>query len=191
MHELIAKGAAAVRQRNGWTQEQAARAYSSAGLTSWRTGTVGTFESGGRRPGLEEMVLICAALGVTLADLVRAAGEDGAGKVKLAHGVIMSAADVEGCIHRCGGQPVPVLSRRGMPPGRDFTEAERRASRRLGVTPAEVRETAGALWGRGFDVERDVRAGVDDGTGARTRQARRGLAARDMLTEIGERLGRR
>jgi transcriptional regulator with XRE-family HTH domain len=188
MHDLVGKGAAAVRKRNGWTQEQAARAYKSAGLTSWQTGTVGSLEAGLRRPRLEEVILMCAALGTTLTDLVRAADENGTTKVTVAHGVTLSAGDVEGCIHPCGGQAVPVLSRRGLPPGRDFTDAERHASRRLGVTPAEVRRAAGALYGRGFDVERDVRSGAAAEGDARSRQARRGLVAREMLAEIAESL---
>jgi transcriptional regulator with XRE-family HTH domain len=188
MHDMIGKGAAVVRKRNGWTQEQAARAYKSAGLTSWRTSTVGSLEAGLRRPRLEEVILMCAALGTTLADLVRAADEDGA-KVTVAHGVTLSAEDIEGCLHACGGQAVPVLSRRGLPPGRDFTDAERHAARRLGVSAAEVRQAAGTLWGRGFDVERDVRSEAGGGGDARSRQAKRGLAARKMLTELGEHLG--
>lgn len=187
MHEAIGRGAAAIRKRNGWTQEQAARAYRSAGLSSWQTSTVGSLEVGQRRPRLDEVVLMCTALGTTLVDLVRAAGENGAAKVAFAHGVTLSAEDIEGCLHSCGGQAVPVPARRGRPPGReDFTDAERHASRRLGVSTAEVRQASAGLWGRSFDVERDVRAGAGALGDARSRQARRGLAARDMLTEIGE-----
>jgi 8-oxo-dGTP pyrophosphatase MutT (NUDIX family)/transcriptional regulator with XRE-family HTH domain len=70
MHDLIGAGVAAARQRKRWTQEDAAREFRYHGLTSWRTGTVGQLEAGLRRPRLEEVVLICAALGVALNELL-------------------------------------------------------------------------------------------------------------------------
>jgi hypothetical protein len=53
-----------------------------------------------------------------------------------------------------------------------------------------VRRTAAALWSRGFDEERDAR--IEDVTAMkpRSRQARRGLAARQMLAEISDYLHR-
>lgn len=70
MHDLIARGVAAARQRKGWTQEQAAMQFRYHGLTTWRTSTVGSLESGLRRPRLDEVVLICAALDVALEELL-------------------------------------------------------------------------------------------------------------------------
>lgn len=99
MHELIAKGAAAVRRRNGWTQEQAAHAYRVHGLPSWRTSTVGSLEAGLRRPRLDEVILMCAALNVTLADLVRAADEDGANQVELGDGAVLSTRVILGFLY--------------------------------------------------------------------------------------------
>jgi transcriptional regulator with XRE-family HTH domain len=99
MHELIAKGAAAVRRRKGWTQEQAARAYRYHGLTTWRTSTVGSLEAGLRRPKLDEVVLMCAALETTLADLIRAADEDGGEEVGLGDGALMSTRVIRGYIY--------------------------------------------------------------------------------------------
>ncbi len=98
MHELIARGAAVVRRRNGWTQEQAARAYRNHGLAAWRTSTVGALESGLRRPRLDEVILMCAALDVTLADLVRAADEDGAEQVELGDGAVLSTRVILGYV---------------------------------------------------------------------------------------------
>ncbi len=70
MHDLIAKGVAAARVEKRWTQEDAARAFRYHGLTSWRTSTVGSLEAGLRRPRLDEIVLICAALEVSLERLL-------------------------------------------------------------------------------------------------------------------------
>jgi transcriptional regulator with XRE-family HTH domain len=70
VHELIAKGVAEVRRRNGWTQEQTANAFRSHGLRAWRTSTVGSLEAGLRRPRLDEALLMARALGVTLDKLI-------------------------------------------------------------------------------------------------------------------------
>jgi hypothetical protein len=64
------------------------------------------------------------------------------------------------------------------------SDAERHASRRLGVDPAQVRLAALALWGRDFDQERDARAGDVAALEPRSRQARRGLVTREMLAEM-------
>ena len=99
MHELIARGAAAVRRDNGWTQEQAARKYRQHGLTAWRTGTVGSLEAGMRRPRLDEVILMCAALEVTLADLIRAADEVGGEEVQLGDGAVFSTRTLLGWLY--------------------------------------------------------------------------------------------
>jgi transcriptional regulator with XRE-family HTH domain len=99
MHELIARGAAAVRRQNGWTQEYAASVYRKHGLTAWRTGTVGSLEAGMRRPRLDEVILMCAALEVTLADLIRAADEGGGYQVELGDGAVFSTRTVLGWLY--------------------------------------------------------------------------------------------
>lgn len=104
MHELIAKGAAAVRQSRGWTQEQAARAYRYHGLSTWRTSTVGSLEAGLRRPRLDEVLLICAALEVTLAELIRAADKGGGEEVELGDGAVVSTSVILGYLHEGFGE---------------------------------------------------------------------------------------
>lgn len=65
------------------------------------------------------------------------------------------------------------------------TEAERHAATRLGVKPAQVKFSARLLWDhRDFDDERDRRIGDIDQLEPRSRQARRGLVTRQMLTEL-------
>ena len=86
MHDLIAAGVAAARQRKRWTQEDAARAFREVGLTTWRTSTVGSLESGLRRPRLDEVVLMCAALDVGLDELLPGDEEP----VELADGTVLT-----------------------------------------------------------------------------------------------------
>jgi transcriptional regulator with XRE-family HTH domain len=70
VHDLIAKGVAEARRKNGWTQEQTANMFRSHGLRAWRTSTVGSLEAGLRRPRLDEALLMARALGVTLDKLI-------------------------------------------------------------------------------------------------------------------------
>jgi transcriptional regulator with XRE-family HTH domain len=70
MHELIAKGVAEARRRQGWTQEQTANAFRVHGLHAWRKGTVGQLEAGLRKPRFDELLLMARALGVTLDKLI-------------------------------------------------------------------------------------------------------------------------
>jgi transcriptional regulator with XRE-family HTH domain len=233
MHELVARGAAAVRRHNGWTQEQAARAYRNHGLSSWRTSTVGSLESGLRKPRLDEVILMCAALDVTLADLIRAADDFGGEPVELGDGVVFSTAVILSWLYaghdQIGDLPIsdPRLTQRypfsdkafqvarqaiatrerlnpvlrpivawGVQHGvrldasaiddanRSPSDAERHASRRLGVDPAQVRLAALALWRRDLDQERDDRVGEGAEMEPRSRQARRGLVTREMLAEM-------
>jgi transcriptional regulator with XRE-family HTH domain len=86
MHDLIARGFATARQRRELTQEEAARMLRFHGLTSWRTSTVGSLESGLRRPRLEELVLICAATGCTLEELLPDCSE----RIELGEGASMT-----------------------------------------------------------------------------------------------------
>jgi transcriptional regulator with XRE-family HTH domain len=74
VHDLIARGVAEARREKHWTQEELARAFRARGLTAWRTSTVGSLEAGLRRPRLDEVLLMCRALEVTLDELIW--GED-------------------------------------------------------------------------------------------------------------------
>jgi transcriptional regulator with XRE-family HTH domain len=184
MHDVIAKGAAAARQRNGWTQEQAAWAYRAAGLASWRTSTVGSLEAGLRRPKLDEIVLMCAALRTTLADLIHAADEGGSALVTLGNGAIMTTGTVQRCLHSCGRRGVPDLLQVPASELAPPSEAERHAARRLGVPVDSVQCAAFARWGHGLDRERDARLGDIEEMNPRSRQARRGLVTRELLAEL-------
>jgi transcriptional regulator with XRE-family HTH domain len=87
MHELIGKGFAEARRRQGLTQEQAARRLQGRGLTAWRKSTVGQLEAGLRRPRLDEVLLMAAALQVPVDKLIP--GEDDE-RVELGDGATVS-----------------------------------------------------------------------------------------------------
>jgi transcriptional regulator with XRE-family HTH domain len=70
VHDLIARGVAEERRRQGLTQEQVASAFRSHGLRAWRKGTVGQLEAGLRKPRFDELLLMARALGVTLDKLI-------------------------------------------------------------------------------------------------------------------------
>lgn len=87
MHELIGKGFAEARRGEGLTQEQAARRLQGRGLTAWRKSTVGQLEAGLRRPTIAEMLLLAAALQVTV-DTLFPGGDDE--RVELGDGTTVS-----------------------------------------------------------------------------------------------------
>ena len=184
MHEVIGRGAAVIRKRKGWTQEQAARAYREHGLAAWRTSTVGSLEAGMRHPGIGDVLLMCAALNATLDDLLRAASESGECTVELAPGVTVGTQALRDRLRGGGGWAVTQPVAGDAAP----TEAERYAARRVGTSPAEVRRAAIALWSRNFDEERDARIEGVAAMTSRSRQARRGHVSRQMLAEIGREL---
>lgn len=65
------------------------------------------------------------------------------------------------------------------------SDAERHAAQRLGVEISPLKLASRALWDhRNFDEERDRRVGNVDELEPRSRQARRGLVTREMLSEL-------
>ena len=220
IHELLGQGIRAARLRKGWRQQDAADNFRLYGLPTWRPVAVGQVETGVRKPSIGELLLACAALEVSLADLVPDTEE----LVDLGTGATMSAAAVKALLSGDFGQfpadPAdftfpgeasiedmlaqagaerdrkrqliqPIIDRSGLDPYGELvhtmfqqpTEAEVHAARRLRVEPVQLRGAAIALWRRNFDAERDARAG-DGEAPARTLAARRGHAARAMLTEL-------
>jgi transcriptional regulator with XRE-family HTH domain len=88
MYELIGRGVAQARRRKGLTQEQLAKRFQGRGLTAWRKGTVGQLEAGLRRPRLDEVLLMAAALGVSVDQLIPVARDE---LVELGDGATVSA----------------------------------------------------------------------------------------------------
>jgi transcriptional regulator with XRE-family HTH domain len=91
IHELLGAGIRAARQRKGWRQQDASARFRSYGLPTWKPGAVGQVEAGVRKPSIGELLLACAALEVSLADLVLDVDEP----IDLGTGATMTAAAVK------------------------------------------------------------------------------------------------
>lgn len=176
--DLLAVGVKAARQARGWSQEDAAQAFQIYGLRAWRRSTVGQVEAKLRLPQLGELLVICAALGVPLAELITAADGD----IQVFHGITMPGSAIRALLS--GSQPgmAPLLSAKPKPVRP--TGAEGDTACKFGVRAAVVAATARSLWGRSLDEERDARAGDLSSLSPRSRQARRGLAARPLIAEL-------
>jgi transcriptional regulator with XRE-family HTH domain len=177
VHRLIGAGVAAARYRLRWPQSTAAAALRRHGLTAWRTSTVGQLEIGLRRPRLDEIVLIAMALNVPVADLIPVTGE----LIELGDGVMVSDASIRAIL--CGSFPgTPDATPRAVK--ESPSDAERYAGRRLKVPPQQIAEAAQLMWGASFETERDSRVSDVEKLEPRSRQARRGLVAREMFKEL-------
>jgi len=228
MYELIAKGVAAARRRQGWTQEQTANAFRIHGLRAWRTSTVGSLEAGLRRPGFGELLLMARALGTTLDELIPGgddevvelgegaevsprwiremlAGDSSSQSIEdapyerfpfddaIAEAMSRSEAEnsrvkalVKPIMEWAGQHDIKLMISDERAMWENASDTERHAARRLGVEIPQLKLAARARWEhRGFDEERDRRAGDVGQLAPRSRQARRGLVTREMLAELG------
>lgn len=143
IHDLIAKGAAEARRKNGWTQEQTANAFRSHGLRAWRTSTVGSLEAGLRRPRLDEALLMARALGVTLDELIPGGDDE---RVELGDDAEVSPRWIRemlaGDFYEC---PVEKMPYEHFPVHEIMAEVASRAQaekERVGPLEAEIREWA-------------------------------------------------
>lgn len=175
--DLLVTGLKQARQRKGCTQEAAAAAFRAYGLPAWRTSTVGQMEAGLRIPKFEELLLMCAALDVTLDELFPGedehveVGRSGAATPRAIRALLSRSAPRSAALVPGGSPAIP-------------SDADRHAARRLGLSAAEAAGAAQAAWGRDFAAERDARLGDVSGMPLRSLQARRGLVSRGMLAEL-------
>jgi transcriptional regulator with XRE-family HTH domain len=139
IHYLLGKNMQRVRYGKGWTQEDAARAFREHGLAAWRGSSVGQFESRtGRFPPLDHLLLMCAALGVSLKDLI----PEGDEKVNLS-GAVFTTSEIRALI---AGDPdaIPVMADKRV--GYGSSDAERHAGRKLGTDVTVIQSLARELW---------------------------------------------
>jgi transcriptional regulator with XRE-family HTH domain len=225
VHDLIGKGVAEARRKQGLTQEELARRFQGRGLTAWRKGTVGQLEAGLRRPRLDEVLLMAEALHLTVDQLIPGGDDE---RVELGEGAVVSprwiremltgelydkrrpATEmppaqfpvqevISQALRRAGAERdrqraliQPIVDGSGLdqwsaevhqvflPP----TDVEAHAGRRLNVEPVQVKAASLRLWQQNFEAERDSRVGGVEELEPRSRQARRGLVTREMLTEL-------
>jgi transcriptional regulator with XRE-family HTH domain len=128
VHDLIGRGFADARRDAGLTQEQAARRLQSHGLTAWRTSTVGSLEAGLRKPRLDEVLLMAAALHVTVDQLIPGGDDE---RVELGEGAVVSPRWIRemltGELYRHKGRPAAQMPPAQFPVQEVLSRALRRA----------------------------------------------------------------
>jgi transcriptional regulator with XRE-family HTH domain len=217
LRAVLAAGAARVRAERGLSEEQAAELLRSYGLVTWQTGTLTQVEAGVRPLAVEELLLLCAAYRISVAEL---AGSD-PDEVELAAGALLPAPAVRALLADGGEElralpgdaldvpatrpvsavPTPdalvdAAARLGVrgqvEVGRALAaigEAERNAARRLGVSPERLVLAAVGRWGKPFSAERDARIALRRATTEPDRHITlRGLVTREMLAELEDHL---
>jgi hypothetical protein len=187
LRAVLAAGVARVRAERGLGEEEAAALLRSYGLVGWQAGTLTQVEAGVRPLAIEELMLLCAAYGISAAELTGSDPEP----VELAAGARLPAAAVRAVLAD-GGEVLRALppdaldvpatrpAPNGLPPAPDalvdaaarfgvrgpaevgralaaIGDAERNAARRLGVTPERLVLAAVGRWGKPFTAERDAR----------------------------------
>jgi hypothetical protein len=187
LRQVLADGVARARAGRGLSDEAAAALLRSYGLVGWQAGTLTQVEAGVRPLAVEELVLVCAAYRVSLAEL---AGSDPV-PVELSAGARLPASAVRAVLAD-GGEVLRALPADaldvpatrpvtpGLPPPPDalidaaarfgvrgptevgralaaIGDAERHAARKLGVTPERLVLAAVGRWGKPFTAERDAR----------------------------------
>jgi hypothetical protein len=194
MRSVLAAGAARIRAARGLGDEEAAALLRSYGLVGWQAGTLTQVEAGVRPLAVEELLLLCAAYRVSVAELTGSDPEP----VELAAGARLPAAAVRALLADDGevvrALPADALDvpatrpvRPGLPPPPDalvdaaarfgvkgptevgralaaIGDAERNAARRLGVTPERLVLAAVGRWGKPFTAERDARIALRKAT---------------------------
>ena len=104
LRAVLAAGTARVRAERGLSEEQAAELLRSYGLVTWQAGTLTQVEAGVRPLAVEELLLLCAAYRVSVAEL---AGSD-PDEVELAAGARLPAVAVRALLAD-GGEELRAL----------------------------------------------------------------------------------
>jgi transcriptional regulator with XRE-family HTH domain len=184
---VLAAGATRVRRDSGLDLDAAAARLRSYGLSGWQAGTVAQVEAGVRPLSVEELLLLCAAYGVTVLELAEPvdAAVELASSARLPGGALRALLGDDGAALRMlprdaldlpatraapAGSPAQpdalVLAARrfglhgAAEVGRALAgigDAERNAARRLGVSPERLVLAAVGRWGRPLAAERDAR----------------------------------
>jgi hypothetical protein len=172
-----------IREEKGVRQEDVAAQLRELGL-NWDRSTVASFEIGRRALRLEEIVLCCAAYNVSLTDVLRSEPETWVqvGQRRISASLVAKIV---------GDSPLttPAIARGAQNFPTPPTEAERRAARHLGVSPARLVIASEDLWGRRLDAERDRRTSETEAQGEV--RALRGHVTRQLIEELDAALPRR
>jgi transcriptional regulator with XRE-family HTH domain len=150
------------RQERGLRQDDVAHSVRKIGL-DWSRAVVAAIETGGRALDLGELVLLSVALGIGLSDLLQGDGDVlVGGRVEVSLPLLRALLD-DPDESKYSAISLDLEKRSTVPSGdalrfeRAVGEAERRAARRLQMSPLEVSRCAFQLWGRSLTEERDRR----------------------------------
>ena len=145
----------------------------------WNATAVGQVEVALRHPRLRDLVALCVALETPLSGFVPLNAP--VTQVELAGDAALTVGALRALL---SGESAPG----GVTPAQPFpgwpSPGERHASLVLAVPVDVVRKASRDLWGRTFEAERDARTPDVEGDSTRSRQARRGLVAREMYREL-------
>lgn len=195
------------REAQGWTQSEVAYRCRTLGA-DWTQATVSAMEAGNRPLELGEFLVLLVALRIPPSDLVAGEGPLRFASTATAPAEAVAAIFNEEAVlgltpHLVEPVITNALGRAFQAPKRivhDFEaryrhpsferppsgqiiaaaeqEAERKAARRLGMTPRALTLAAYALWGRSLTDEREQRVGPDPN------RARRGHVTRQLIEEL-------
>jgi hypothetical protein len=180
LEHVVARNAVRLRRNRGWTQLDLARAMSDVGM-EWTPGRAQEVESYGGTLSLTEVLGLCWALGVPLADLL--GGEEQVTLPETGRQIDLSAFR-------------DALSGRGAirlpnPKAADAADVEevRTKAADLAISPDVFIELCRQRFGRSFRAEREYRAGDLSALRPRSAQVKRGHAGRAVLSELRDHIG--
>jgi len=180
LEHVVARNAVQLRRNRGWTQLDLARAMSDVGM-EWTPGRAQEVESYGGTLSLTEVLGLCWALGVPLADLL--GGEEQVTLPETGRHIDLSAFR-------------DALSGRGAirlpnPKAADAADVEevRTKAADLAISPDVFIELCRQRFGRSFRAEREHRAGDLSALRPRSAQVKRGHAGRAVLSEVRDHIG--
>jgi hypothetical protein len=180
LEHVVARNAVQLRRNRGWTQLDLARAMSDVGM-EWTPGRAQEVESYGGTLSLTEVLGLCWALGVPLADLL--GGEEQVTLPETGRQIGLSAFR-------------DALSGRGAirlpnPKAADAADVEevRTKAADLAISPDVFIELCRQRFGRSFRTEREHRAGDLSALRPRSAQVKRGHAGRAVLSELRDHIG--
>jgi len=175
LEHVVARNAVQLRRNRGWTQLDLARAMSDVGM-EWTPGRAQEVESYGGTLSFPEVLGLCWALSVPLADLL--GGDEAISLPETGRQIGLSAFR-------------DALSGRGAirlpnPKAADAADVEevRTKAADLAISPDVFIELCRQRFGRSFRVERDHRAGDLSALRPRSAQVKRGHAGRTVLSDL-------
>jgi transcriptional regulator with XRE-family HTH domain len=193
---LIGPRLRARRHELGLSQDEVARRTWPMGF-SFTRGVIDAIERGTRSLDYPELKGVLAVLGLNEEELLRDAGQvaldrgisvrsdtllgvERTWRVTTEDSVTAVVTPSLGAVATYGGSSV-VRGLVGV-----YSDAEVKAARRLGVSPAAVMKASESVWGRSLDEEREerVRTQAPEKASPRTLQAVRGHVTRSLLDEL-------